>query len=95
MKPSHRFISNCRSCRYYNHEGRRGGFCRQLNVAVQGGWSACCLALPPFAPSWESVEGIMRWQQAASSKQAVGIPPAEFLAAAEVSGAVPVSTIAD
>lgn len=52
--------SACRCCRYYRPEGRRGGACQQLGVPVRGSWKACSLAIPPFAPSWESIEGI--WQ---------------------------------
>ncbi|WP_421655433.1 hypothetical protein [Leptothermofonsia sp. ETS-13] len=53
----------CRHCRYYLPEGRRGGHCQQLNAAVQGGWKACSLVIPPFAPSWENLDQIMRWQE--------------------------------
>ena len=49
-------ISACRHCRYYTTEGRRGGQCDQLDTLVHGDWKACPLALPAFAPSWESVE---------------------------------------
>lgn len=42
-------------------EGRRGGLCQQLGVPVSSSWKACSLALPPFAPSWENLEGIMVW----------------------------------
>ena len=56
-------MSVCRRCRYYEPEGRRGGHCQQLNVAVQGAWSACALAVPPFSPNWENFEDIMLWQQ--------------------------------
>jgi len=34
--------------------------CQQLSVPVRSSWKACSLALPPFAPSWESIEEI--WQ---------------------------------
>ncbi|MFB2938941.1 hypothetical protein ACE1B6_27120 [Aerosakkonemataceae cyanobacterium BLCC-F154] len=54
--------SACKSCRYYTPEGRRGGNCQQLGVPVRGGWKACSLALPPFAPSWESLEEIFNLQ---------------------------------
>ncbi|QZZ22278.1 hypothetical protein J5X98_07785 [Leptothermofonsia sichuanensis E412] len=61
----------CRHCRYYLPEGRRGGYCQQLNVAVQSGWKACSLAIPPFAPAWENLEQIMRWQERALAVQEV------------------------
>ena len=51
-------ISVCRHCQNYTLEGRRGGHCSQLGSLVQGDWTACSLAIPPFAPSWESQSGI-------------------------------------
>jgi hypothetical protein len=50
--------SACKYCRYYNPEGRRGGQCQQLGAPVLGSWKACSLALPPFAPSWETLEDV-------------------------------------
>lgn len=58
MKHMKLLTSACRYCRHYNPEGRRGGVCNQLGVQVQGNWKACSLALPPFAPSWESLEDV-------------------------------------
>lgn len=55
--------SACRYCRHYCVEGRRGGMCQQLGVPVRGNWKACSLALPPFAPSWESMEEILQGEQ--------------------------------
>ncbi|HLO83941.1 MAG TPA: hypothetical protein VK203_02850, partial [Nostocaceae cyanobacterium] len=46
----------CKYCRHYQPEGRRGGMCQQLGAPVQAGWKACSLALPAFAPSWETLE---------------------------------------
>ncbi|MBP0003591.1 MAG: hypothetical protein J7642_07695 [Cyanobacteria bacterium SBC] len=59
MKPQSCPISTCRSCRYYAPEGRRGGYCQQLGAPVCGGWKACALGFPPFAPSWEHLERLM------------------------------------
>lgn len=56
MKTSNCQSSSCRHCRFYTPEGRRGGNCQQLGVLVRGGWKACSLALPPFAPSWEGIK---------------------------------------
>ncbi|MBE9200156.1 MULTISPECIES: hypothetical protein [unclassified Nodularia (in: cyanobacteria)] len=56
MKPIKFLTSACRYCRHYQPEGRRGGMCQQLGASVQAGWKACSLALPPFAPSWETLE---------------------------------------
>ncbi|TVP61849.1 MAG: hypothetical protein EA343_13190 [Nodularia sp. (in: Bacteria)] len=56
MKPINSFTSACRYCRHYQPEGRRGGMCQPLGSLVQATWKACSLALPPFAPSWETLE---------------------------------------
>lgn len=56
MKPTNSLTSACRYCRHYKPEGRRGGTCQQLGAPVQASWKACSLALPPFAPSWETLE---------------------------------------
>jgi len=53
MEPMKSLTSACKYCRYYKPEGRRGGACQQLGVQVRGNWSACSLAVSPFAPSWE------------------------------------------
>ncbi|MFB2982443.1 hypothetical protein [Microseira sp. BLCC-F43] len=59
----HPIASACRSCRYYTPEGRRGGNCQQLGVPVRGGWQACSLAIPAFAPSGENLEKMLIWQK--------------------------------
>jgi hypothetical protein len=41
-------ISNCRHCQHYQLQGRRGGVCQKLNVAVRSEWSACSLSAPAF-----------------------------------------------
>lgn len=58
MKNIKFLTSACKYCRYYNPEGRRGGNCQQLGAPVLGNWKACSLALPPFAPSWETLEEV-------------------------------------
>ncbi len=58
MEPIKSLTSACKYCRYYNPEGRRGGVCQQLGAPVQGSWSACSLAVSPFAPSWEGFEEV-------------------------------------
>jgi hypothetical protein len=63
MNTPHPQTSACRHCQHYEPEGRRGGYCKQLSVAVQGAWSACALAIPPFSPTWENFEDIMLWQK--------------------------------
>lgn len=64
MKTNHfpSICQHCRHCRHFVPEGRRGGNCEQLGVLVRGGWKACSLAIPAFAPSWEVIEGIAMWQ---------------------------------
>ncbi len=59
MKTLNLLVSACRYCRYYKSEGRRGGTCQLLDVSVHGGWKACSLAIPAFAPSWENLEDMM------------------------------------
>ncbi|MDJ1172675.1 hypothetical protein [Roseofilum capinflatum] len=56
MNNSNCQTSACRYCRHFTPEGRRGGNCQQLGVPVRGGWKACPLAMPAFAPSWEGSE---------------------------------------
>ncbi|MDX2216646.1 MAG: hypothetical protein SFY66_25505 [Oculatellaceae cyanobacterium bins.114] len=55
-------VSVCRHCQYYRAEGRRGGYCQQLCAEVQGAWKSCSLAIPPFAPNWEALPGIIAWR---------------------------------
>lgn len=59
MKTVNPLVSACRYCRYYKSEGRRGGTCQLLDVSVHGGWKACALTIPAFAPSWENLEDMM------------------------------------
>ncbi len=63
MRTLNCIASACRHCRFYTPEGRRGGHCDQLGVPVRGGWKACSLALPPFAPSWEELEALVTWSE--------------------------------
>lgn len=59
MKSLNCLTSACRYCRYYKLQGRRGGTCEILGGSVQGSWTACRLAVPAFAPSWEALEEMM------------------------------------
>jgi hypothetical protein len=56
--------SACRYCRFYRPEGLRGGACQQLGVSVQSDWTACQLALPAFASTWNNAEELTtaNWQ---------------------------------
>jgi hypothetical protein len=60
MKSVKEPISACRHCHFYESEGRRGGYCQQLGVPVQGSWKACTLAVSPFA-KWEHLAEIVSW----------------------------------
>lgn len=62
MKSSDPIASAYRYCRYYMPEGRRGGNCSQLSVSVQGSWTACSLARPVFAPTWDFTQ-IRVWKE--------------------------------
>lgn len=59
MKTANFLTSSCRLCRYYQHEGRRGGMCQKLGVEVQAGWKACSLAVHPFITPWERMEELV------------------------------------
>ncbi len=53
----------CRHCRYYAPQGRRGGHCNKLNVAVKSQWEACSLVASPFTSAWKELGDIMLWPQ--------------------------------
>ncbi|MFK8183213.1 MAG: hypothetical protein AB8B99_07545 [Phormidesmis sp.] len=62
-------ISRCGLCRFYAHEGRRGGTCAQLGVPVSSQWKACCLVVSPFQSASEISEivpGIDDWTSASA-----------------------------
>ncbi|MGL5509248.1 MAG: hypothetical protein ACRDB1_06490 [Microcoleaceae cyanobacterium] len=65
MKSTDNCQMSCRHCCYFIPEGRRGGQCQRLSAPVESHWGVCSLALPPFAPSWETLENIMVWHQPA------------------------------
>ena len=69
------FDSACRCCRHYRPEGRRGGQCGLLGVEVQADWSVCPFAVPPFAPSWERMEGLGMALAPAGALGTVGTRP--------------------
>lgn len=48
--------SNCKNCRAYKPEGRRGGFCQLFQVPVQSQWKSCSCAILPFKFSGENKE---------------------------------------
>lgn len=63
MKMSSSSIASCCHCQFYFPEGRRGGHCKKLNVSVKSRWTACSLAVPPFASTWKELESIAIWKQ--------------------------------
>jgi hypothetical protein len=63
MNPSSASTALCRHCRFYAPQGRRGGHCNKLNVAVKSQWEACSLVASPFASAWKDFGDIMIWQQ--------------------------------
>lgn len=66
MAASKSETSRCGLCRFYMHEGRRGGMCSQLDVAVRADLTACCLAASPFSSASkatsEATVGITDWE---------------------------------
>jgi len=90
-------VSSCRHCQLYRAEGRRGGYCQQLNVPVQGNWKSCSLVIPPFAALWTGSEMGLR---SAAMTTAVKLVESEshresesILEAAETAGAIDVAQI--
>ena len=59
MKRASFLASNCRFCRFYNPEGRRGGLCQKLSVPVESNWKACTLSSLPFNTAWDNLEEII------------------------------------
>jgi hypothetical protein len=64
MKEMQFSTSNCRHCRFYEPEGRRGGSCQILGVPVQSRWEACALAAPPFDTTLKKLEDIFQMDTA-------------------------------
>jgi|GEM_PF-1535990 len=56
--------SDCRSCRHFVLEGRRGGTCQKLDVPVQASWKSCSLAVHVFSSSWDQVKKLDIWETA-------------------------------
>ncbi|MGB0563649.1 MAG: hypothetical protein ACPGVO_17890 [Spirulinaceae cyanobacterium] len=54
--------STCRFCRYYSHQGRRGGTCQQLGGLVEANWQACPAAQGCFAMDEVLLE--IQWREA-------------------------------
>lgn len=52
--------SNCRYCRFYQPQGRRGGCCQMLGVPVESSWKACTLASSPFPTAVCKLEEIFQ-----------------------------------
>ncbi len=64
-------VTRCGLCRFFSHEGRRGGSCNQLSVTVGAQWTACSLAVSPFTTKPKSVLGIADWAPVAVTREAV------------------------
>ena len=41
-------VSRCGLCRFYAHQGRRGGMCERLSAPVAAKWESCVLSALPF-----------------------------------------------
>ncbi len=67
-------ISRCGLCRFYCHEGQRGGRCSQLNAPVNSSWKACRLAISPFLALSESAAGIARCAASKGVSDAIAYP---------------------
>mgnify|MGYP001795951415 CR=1 FL=1 len=67
-------VSRCGVCKFYSHEGRRGGRCSQLSVPVDSQWKACGLARSPFVSSLQDDEGITDWIASSAISAAERLP---------------------
>ena len=56
MKETNILDFNCRHCRHYQPEGRRGGSCSKLGVSVLSKWKACRLACSPFKSTFKNLD---------------------------------------
>jgi len=56
MKETNFLDFNCRHCRFYQPEGRRGGSCSKLGVSVLSNWKACFLACSPFKSALKNLD---------------------------------------
>ena len=79
-------ISRCGLCRFYHHEGRRGGSCSQLDAPVSAKWSACSLAVPAFDIALKHVDPAI---QAKGIKQVVVKQPVTSISAVRL---IPIGT---
>jgi hypothetical protein len=66
MKNENASALACRHCKYFYHEGRRGGICQRLDVHVRGDWKPCPLMIPSFSMSWEQLEEVLPLQHQGS-----------------------------
>ncbi|NEP11691.1 MAG: hypothetical protein F6K14_16055 [Symploca sp. SIO2C1] len=53
-------LNSCRSCRYYQPTGRRGGMCQLLTVPVRSDWKACSCSALPFGTKINSASSIIQ-----------------------------------
>ncbi|WP_156815387.1 hypothetical protein [Pseudanabaena sp. PCC 6802] len=58
--------SNCSLCAHYAPQGRRGGYCGQLNSLVESKWDACPLFTTPFTATSSSVARKDKYQETAA-----------------------------
>ncbi len=63
MKTATFLTSSCRYCRHFHSEGRRGGTCQQLGVAVGSDWKACVLATHAFTTPWDHYETLVQLEK--------------------------------
>lgn len=62
-------VTRCGLCRFFSHEGRRGGSCSQLNVNVSAQWTACSLGASPFEHRSKPLVGIADWTPVVSVEE--------------------------
>jgi hypothetical protein len=48
MESKNRAGTKCSNCQFFSPDGCRYGYCRVLNVTVEGKWSPCALSVAAF-----------------------------------------------
>ncbi|NJR32702.1 MAG: hypothetical protein HC778_07640 [Chamaesiphon sp. CSU_1_12] len=58
--------TKCSNCKFFSPDGCRYGYCRLLNVTVEGKWSPCALSVAAFdraaSPLGNRAERQENWQ---------------------------------
>lgn len=70
---------NCRHCKHFNPEGRRGGNCQLLGVLVRGSWQACSTSALAFSPAQSRLEKKVTQPEKLQIAQLIELIPSQKL----------------